>query len=157
MESLFGRFVNDESGATAIEYAFIAVLIAVVLVTALRAVGTELMSMFTGDSTELKNARQPQHLMRGTIGAAGVRVCVRTRLHRIGRRIVFWTPPKSSRREASMHTTSKPETDVSMVESVCGISLMLIAFSVAAYVMFGIRHLAAEAVRVPFLALPWRG
>ncbi len=36
MESLFGRFVKDESGATAIEYAFIAVLIAVVLVTALR-------------------------------------------------------------------------------------------------------------------------
>jgi hypothetical protein len=53
-----------------------------------------------------------------------------------------------------MHTTSKPETDVSMVESACGISLMLIAFSVAAYVMFGIANLAAEAVRVPFLAMP---
>ena len=59
MKTLFNRFVNDESGATAIEYAFIAVLIAVVLVTALRAVGTELMSTFTGISTELKNAKQP--------------------------------------------------------------------------------------------------
>ena len=58
-ESLFGRFVNDKSGATAMEYAFIAVLIAVVLVTALRAVGTELMSTFTGISAELKNAKQP--------------------------------------------------------------------------------------------------
>jgi hypothetical protein len=53
-----------------------------------------------------------------------------------------------------MRTTSKLETDVSMVESACGISLMLIAFAVAAYVMFGIANLAAEAVRVPFLALP---
>jgi hypothetical protein len=53
-----------------------------------------------------------------------------------------------------MRTTSKLETDVSLIESACGISLMLIAFAVSAYVMFGVANLAAEAVRVPFLAMP---
>jgi hypothetical protein len=53
-----------------------------------------------------------------------------------------------------MRTTSKLETDVSRIESACGISLMLIAFAVSAYVMFGVANLAAEAVRVPFLAMP---
>ncbi len=53
-----------------------------------------------------------------------------------------------------MRTASKPETDVSMIESACGVSLMLIAFAVAVYVMFGIANLAAEAVRAPFLTLP---
>ncbi len=40
------RFKNDESGATAIEYGLIAALIAVVLITALTLVGTDLENKF---------------------------------------------------------------------------------------------------------------
>jgi hypothetical protein len=53
-----------------------------------------------------------------------------------------------------MRTASKPANDVSTIESVCGTGLMLIAFAVSAYVMFGVANLAVEAVSVPFLALP---
>jgi hypothetical protein len=52
-----------------------------------------------------------------------------------------------------MRITSKTEMDVSMVEAACGISLMLTAFTVAAYVIFSVANLAAEAVRLPFHAL----
>ena len=38
--NLISRFVRDESGATAIEYGLIAALIAVVIITAVTAVGT---------------------------------------------------------------------------------------------------------------------
>ncbi len=45
--SKFGtRFVKDESGATAIEYGLIVALIAVVIITAVTAVGTNLNSKF---------------------------------------------------------------------------------------------------------------
>jgi pilus assembly protein Flp/PilA len=47
MNSLFARFVNDESGATAIEYGLIAGLIAAVLVTILTTLGTTLQGTFT--------------------------------------------------------------------------------------------------------------
>jgi pilus assembly protein Flp/PilA len=40
MRPLFERFLTDESGATAIEYGLIAALIAVVIVTAVSALGT---------------------------------------------------------------------------------------------------------------------
>jgi pilus assembly protein Flp/PilA len=40
------RFVKDESGATAIEYGLIAALVAVVLVTALGAMGNKLSQTF---------------------------------------------------------------------------------------------------------------
>jgi len=40
------RFIRDESGATAIEYGLIAALIAVVIITAVTAVGTNLTSKF---------------------------------------------------------------------------------------------------------------
>lgn len=39
---MFKRFLRDESGATAIEYALIAALIAVVMITAVTLVGTRL-------------------------------------------------------------------------------------------------------------------
>lgn len=42
MNNLFARFVRDESGATAIEYGLIAALIAVVVITALTNIGTNL-------------------------------------------------------------------------------------------------------------------
>ncbi len=53
MKQFVTRFVNDESGATAIEYGLIAALIAVVLVTAVGLVGTKLNGTFTQVSTAL--------------------------------------------------------------------------------------------------------
>ena len=49
MSNLISRFVRDESGATAIEYGLIAALIAVVIITALTTVGTNLNTKFTSD------------------------------------------------------------------------------------------------------------
>ncbi len=45
--NLFSRFVRDESGATAIEYGLIAALIAVVIITAVTSVGSNLSTTFT--------------------------------------------------------------------------------------------------------------
>ena len=53
MSSFMKRFINDESGATAIEYGLIAALIAVVLVTALTLVGTKLDAKFNAVATAL--------------------------------------------------------------------------------------------------------
>ena len=50
----FKAFVGNESGATAIEYALIASLIAVALVGVLGALGTRLSSEFTEVSSALK-------------------------------------------------------------------------------------------------------
>ncbi len=44
--NLIRQFVRDESGATAIEYGLIAALIAVVIITAVTAVGTNLNDKF---------------------------------------------------------------------------------------------------------------
>jgi pilus assembly protein Flp/PilA len=46
------NFLSDESGVTAIEYALIASLIAVFIIVAVRAVGTNISTVFTevGDS-----------------------------------------------------------------------------------------------------------
>jgi pilus assembly protein Flp/PilA len=46
MSKFVSRFMNDESGATAIEYGLIAALIAVVLVTAVSMVGKKLGNTF---------------------------------------------------------------------------------------------------------------
>ncbi len=51
--NLISRFVRDESGATAIEYGLIAALIAVVIITGVTAVGTNLSTTFTTLSTKL--------------------------------------------------------------------------------------------------------
>jgi pilus assembly protein Flp/PilA len=48
------KFIRDEQGATAIEYGLIASLIAVVIIVAVAAVGTNLSAMFTNVSTHLK-------------------------------------------------------------------------------------------------------
>ena len=53
MSKFIARFVKDESGATAIEYGLIAALVAVVLVTALTAMGTKLSGTFTTVSSKL--------------------------------------------------------------------------------------------------------
>ena len=47
-------FLNDESGATAIEYGLIAALIAVVIITGVTAVGTSLYTTFTNISGNLR-------------------------------------------------------------------------------------------------------
>lgn len=54
--NLFSRFVNDESGATAIEYGLIAALIAVGIITSATLVGDELEATFTRVKTELETA-----------------------------------------------------------------------------------------------------
>lgn len=48
------NFFRNESGATAIEYGLIAALIAVVIIGAVTAVGTNLSTTFTTVSTSLK-------------------------------------------------------------------------------------------------------
>lgn len=47
MSKFFTRFLNDESGATAIEYGLIVALIAVVIVSAVTALGGNLSTKFT--------------------------------------------------------------------------------------------------------------
>jgi len=51
--SLILRFVRDESGATAIEYGLIAALIAVVIITAVTAVGTGVSAAFNSVATAM--------------------------------------------------------------------------------------------------------
>jgi pilus assembly protein Flp/PilA len=53
------KFLNDESGATAIEYGLIAALVAVACIGALTAVGTSLQGIFTMVSSELATATTP--------------------------------------------------------------------------------------------------
>jgi len=52
--SLAKRFLRDESGATAIEYGLIAALIAVVIITAVTTVGTNLSGTFTTVAGSIK-------------------------------------------------------------------------------------------------------
>ena len=47
MKNLIVSFGNDESGATAIEYGLLAALIAVVIITAVSTLGTNLSKMFS--------------------------------------------------------------------------------------------------------------
>jgi pilus assembly protein Flp/PilA len=54
MPKLFARFLNDESGATAIEYGLIAAGIALAIIAAVNGVGTALNTSFTTISTSLK-------------------------------------------------------------------------------------------------------
>jgi pilus assembly protein Flp/PilA len=53
MKTLFTRFAKDESGATAIEYGLISALIAVVIITAVTTVGTNLQTTFNTVATKL--------------------------------------------------------------------------------------------------------
>ncbi|HSM96403.1 MAG TPA: Flp family type IVb pilin [Rhizomicrobium sp.] len=51
MKNLIARFVRDESGATAIEYGLIAAGIAVVIITAVQLVGSNLKGTFSAVAT----------------------------------------------------------------------------------------------------------
>jgi pilus assembly protein Flp/PilA len=53
MKRLFARFVADQSGVTAIEYGLIAGLIAVVIITAVTAVGTKVSAKFNAIAANL--------------------------------------------------------------------------------------------------------
>ena len=53
MKNLVSRFMTDESGVTAIEYGLIAALIAVIIIGAVAAVGTNLSTTFSTVSTSL--------------------------------------------------------------------------------------------------------
>jgi pilus assembly protein Flp/PilA len=55
--NLFSRFMNDESGATAIEYGLIAALIAVGIITSATLVGDEIEATFNRVATDLQTAR----------------------------------------------------------------------------------------------------
>jgi pilus assembly protein Flp/PilA len=53
MKNLAARFINDESGATAIEYGLIAAGISVVIIATVQALGTQLNTTFTKVKDEL--------------------------------------------------------------------------------------------------------
>jgi len=54
MRRLLARFVDDECGATAIEYCLIASGISIVIVTAVSGIGTVLSGKFSDVSTSIK-------------------------------------------------------------------------------------------------------
>ena len=54
MNTLFARFVQDESGATAIEYALIAVLIAVVAIGAMTLLGSNVTNKFSNVAASIQ-------------------------------------------------------------------------------------------------------
>lgn len=56
MLALIRAFAKEETGATAIEYGLIAALIAVVIITALTAIGTSLTSVFNAIGSTLDGA-----------------------------------------------------------------------------------------------------
>ena len=53
MKTLVSRFVQDESGATAIEYGLIAAGISVAIIAVVQGLGSQLKTTFTKVSTEL--------------------------------------------------------------------------------------------------------
>jgi pilus assembly protein Flp/PilA len=54
VRQLIGKFFNDESGATAIEYCMIAAGLSIVIVTVVNGIGTNLSTKFADVSTSLK-------------------------------------------------------------------------------------------------------
>ncbi|MBL8837826.1 MAG: Flp family type IVb pilin [Alphaproteobacteria bacterium] len=56
MQTFIKRFLNDQSGATAIEYGLIAALIAVAAIAGMGALGTQLSGIFNRVATTLQNA-----------------------------------------------------------------------------------------------------
>jgi pilus assembly protein Flp/PilA len=58
MANLFRQFAGDETGVTSIEYALIAVLVAVAIIGSVSALGDSLQSIFSTVSTEVASALQ---------------------------------------------------------------------------------------------------
>jgi len=59
MKDLLQKFVDDESGATAIEYGLIAALIGVAIIAGVRVLGTELNTTFSNVQGELEANNTP--------------------------------------------------------------------------------------------------
>ena len=59
LKTLFKRFADDESGATAIEYGLIAALIAVGIVVGAKAMGGSINDLFGDVDGEISNAFGP--------------------------------------------------------------------------------------------------
>ena len=55
MQNLFTRFIEDESGATAIEYGLIAALISIALVVGAQRIGTAVSNNFENVATAMGN------------------------------------------------------------------------------------------------------
>jgi len=55
MKNLISNFVADESGATAIEYALLASLISVAIITAATTLGTNISKTFNNVSAQMKS------------------------------------------------------------------------------------------------------
>jgi len=56
MQNLVKRYIDDESGATAIEYGLIAALIAIAIIGGARTLGASINSKFAEVATSLNNA-----------------------------------------------------------------------------------------------------
>jgi pilus assembly protein Flp/PilA len=56
MSKFVTRFLKNESGATAIEYGLIAALVAVVIITGLTSLGTQLNTKFSTIAGNISNA-----------------------------------------------------------------------------------------------------
>ncbi|MEM5398416.1 Flp family type IVb pilin, partial [Staphylococcus gallinarum] len=54
MLQFFGRFFEDENGATAIEYGLIVALIAVVIISGVTTVGSNMKTKFTSVGTSIR-------------------------------------------------------------------------------------------------------
>jgi pilus assembly protein Flp/PilA len=54
MNKLFARFLNDQSGATAIEYGLIAAGISIAIITVVNGLGSTLNTKFTDINSSLK-------------------------------------------------------------------------------------------------------
>jgi pilus assembly protein Flp/PilA len=54
MRRLISKFLNDESGATAIEYCLLAAGLSIVIVAAVNGIGSNLNGKFTSINTSLK-------------------------------------------------------------------------------------------------------
>jgi Flp pilus assembly pilin Flp len=81
MQKALLRFWRDEEGATAIEYGLIAGLIAVVIVTALTTLGTDIQGVFQNISAAISGAAPPHLLplrqtMLGAIALQGLAAAV---------------------------------------------------------------------------------
>ena len=59
MFDILRQYLNDESGATAIEYGLIAALVSVAAIAALTSMGASLNTIFTSVSTTLQSAVGP--------------------------------------------------------------------------------------------------
>ena len=57
MKNIVTRFLNDDSGATAIEYGLIAALVAVVIIVGLTSLGTSVNSTFTNVASNVSGAK----------------------------------------------------------------------------------------------------